>query len=49
MYPRGMATVHNALTMEERCMALERLRAVFCEDIADPTDFALYIDHTDHQ
>ncbi|KAL2219919.1 hypothetical protein M432DRAFT_607089 [Thermoascus aurantiacus ATCC 26904] len=31
-YPEGMAGLHNALTMEERCMALQRLGAVFCED-----------------
>jgi hypothetical protein len=32
-FPKGMSAVRNALTMKERCMALERLGAVFCEDI----------------
>ena len=32
-YPDGMSTVRNALAMGERCMALERLGAVFCQDI----------------
>jgi len=32
-FPQGTRVVRNALTMEERCMALERLGAVFCEDI----------------
>jgi len=32
-FPKGMGAVQNALTMKERCIALERLGAVFCEDI----------------
>lgn len=32
-YPRGISMVRNSLTMTERCMVLERLGAVFCEDI----------------
>lgn len=35
MFPRGMAGVCNALTMEERSMALERLGAVYCDDVAE--------------
>ncbi|KAF7594439.1 hypothetical protein BBP40_009261 [Aspergillus hancockii] len=33
-YPKGTLALRNALTMEERCRVLERLGAVFCEDIA---------------
>ncbi|KAJ5086516.1 hypothetical protein NUU61_007823 [Penicillium alfredii] len=33
LFPPGMATVRNALTMEERCKALEKLGAVFCADL----------------
>ncbi|KAL4796545.1 hypothetical protein BDV19DRAFT_360571 [Aspergillus venezuelensis] len=33
-FPEGMATVRNALTMQEQCMALERLGAVFCGDVS---------------
>ncbi|KAL2830893.1 hypothetical protein BDW59DRAFT_140927 [Aspergillus cavernicola] len=32
-YPDGMVTVRNALTMEERCMALEDLGAVYCDEV----------------
>ncbi|KAF9892331.1 hypothetical protein FE257_002108 [Aspergillus nanangensis] len=32
-FPEGMAMVRNALTMEERCSALETLGAVWCESV----------------
>ncbi|KAL4922834.1 hypothetical protein BDW62DRAFT_171836 [Aspergillus aurantiobrunneus] len=32
-FPEGTAVVGKALSMEERCMVLERLGAVFCEDV----------------
>lgn len=36
-YPSGMATVRNALSVDERCTALKKLGAVFCDEknIAD--------------
>jgi hypothetical protein len=34
-FPLGMAGVRNSLTMEERSMALERLGAVYCDDVAE--------------
>ncbi len=33
-FPAGMLAVRNALTMEERCMALRNLGAVYCADVA---------------
>lgn len=32
-FPAGMLAVRNALTMEERCMALRDLGAVYCSDV----------------
>ncbi|KAJ5464752.1 uncharacterized protein N7458_000438 [Penicillium daleae] len=34
-YPIGMAGVRNSLTMDERSMVLERLGAVYCDDVAN--------------
>ncbi|KAJ5389394.1 uncharacterized protein N7496_000462 [Penicillium cataractarum] len=34
-FPRGIVGVNNALTMEERSMVLERLGAVYCDDVAE--------------
>ncbi|KAL4811262.1 hypothetical protein BDV18DRAFT_128993, partial [Aspergillus unguis] len=33
-YPPDFVQVRNALTMEERCLALERLGAVYCDDVS---------------
>jgi hypothetical protein len=34
-FPLGMAGVRNSLTMEERSMVLERLGAVYCDDVTN--------------
>ncbi|KAJ5890738.1 uncharacterized protein N7473_006966 [Penicillium subrubescens] len=34
-FPLGMAGVQNSLTMEERSMALEKLGADYCDDVAE--------------